>query len=78
VDHYYAIPIELNVRGSYRDITQYIASLRTLPMVISLTSLTLTSARTMDTLSAANDSSIKIEARLSGKIYQHQQANSNR
>jgi len=68
--NYDVLPVELIIQGSYRDIIKYMAALRTIPATMSLTSLSISSGRAID--SPRRNSSVpsrSLEARLSGIVY---------
>lgn len=69
---YFTVPVELTLRGSYRDIIKFTAALESMPIITSFTSFALTSARATDALRTnAPGENWKSEARLSGLVYQH-------
>lgn len=71
---YDVLPLEIVVRGPYRDVLRYIAALRTLPMVTSLTSVSIVSQQAAGYLPGRGDAAeagSRVEARLTGNIFQH-------
>lgn len=69
---YYTVPVELTLRGSYRDIIKFIAALESTPIVTSFKTFSLTSALSTDSLRTSTPAgNWKSEAHLSGIVYQH-------
>ena len=70
--NYNALPMELTISGSYRDVVKYLAALRNIQIVTTLSNISLVSGRTTDALGViGQNSDIKIEARLTGVVYEH-------
>lgn len=69
---YFTVPLELTLKGSYRNITKFTAALESTAIITSFTSFTLTGARSTDALRTnASNENWKSEAQLSGLVYQH-------
>lgn len=69
---YFTVPLELTLRGSYRDIIRFTLELESMPIITSFTSFDLTSAYSTDALrTTTSNRNWKSEARLSGLVYQH-------
>jgi Tfp pilus assembly protein PilO len=67
---YVAIPIEINVRGTYIDVLRYLAALRALPLATAFSAVTITQAKAARGPQPTGEATA-VEARLTGSIYQH-------